>query len=695
MSSPLDRVLASLPDAKPYGHRYFAKCPVHQGTHKDSLSISEVEDGRVLLHCFGGCETVDVLCALGLEWKDLFSEHSGNGHRPRRRPRNTAAEEAARITLMLAADYVLALFEPPGPEGPPTEAMAPYNALLEDLWVLFMKEESHEAVQTQWQTLHADLAHVAPKLVAEVVRRQQRKTQGDDKPVSGLPSIDADNEDVPVTAAQAWNALLAANDPPVIFRQGTPIRLEHDPKTGIHAVEVNANRWRHHLARAANFFRGDAKGNVEAALPPTWLVEDMLARPDPPLLPLTRIVQVPVFAPDGTLQTTPGYHPASTTFLALPKGLRIQEVPDIPTEDDVKFARRVIEEIWVDFPFSSTTSCDERRSPDTPDRQYQANVAHSYALLLLPFARDLIDDPTPMHLIEASAAGSGKGLLAHSLLRVSLGHHVGVLTEAREEDEWRKRLTTVFKEVRAAILLDNLRRPLDSGQVAAALTAWTWEDRKLGTNETIHVPVRCVWVLTGNNPVLSTEIARRTIRIRLDPKMDRPWLRTGFTHPDLLAWVTENRSRLVWSALVLIQHWLARGRPAPEKLTPLGSYEQWSKVIGGILEAAGVPGFLSNLEEFYELADHEGAVLRAFVELWWEKYHSQDVGTVELLPIAKEIDGLDLHGKDDGGMRRSLGKLLARQRDRVIGTARICMAGTVHRATRWKLIDLSPRSVSS
>lgn len=507
-----------------------------------------------------------------------------------------------------------------------------------------------------------------------------------------LPSIDADNEDVPITAALAWDALLAANDPPVIFRQGTPIRLEHDPKTGIHAVEVNANRWRHHLARAANFFRGDAKGNVEPALPPTWLVEDMLARPDPPLPPLTRIVEVPVFAPDGTLQTTPGYHPASATFLALPKGLYIPEVPNHPTDKDVTFARLLIDEIFVDFPFSSAMPCDEQRSTQPPDRSYQANVAHSYALLLLPFVRDLIDDPTPAHLIEASAAGSGKGLLAHALLRVSMGHYIGVLTEAREEDEWRKRLTTVFKEVRAAILLDNLRRPLDSGQVAAALTAWSWEDRKLGTNETIRVPVRCVWCVTGNNPVLSTEIARRTIRIRLDPKVDRPWLRTGFKHPDLLAWVTENRGRLVWSALVLIQHWLARGRPAPEKMTPLGSYEQWSKVIGGILESAGVPGFLSNLEEFYELADHEGAVLRMFVALWWEKYKNQDVGTVELLLIAEEVDGLDLHGKDDGGKRRSLGKLLAKQRDRVIGSSRICLAGTVNRAARWKLIDLSPQS---
>jgi putative DNA primase/helicase len=283
-------------------------------------------------------------------------------------------------------------------------------------------------------------------------------------------------------------------------------------------------------------------------------------------------------------------------------------------------------------------------------------------------------------------------LLAHALLGVSLGHHIGVLTEAKEEDEWRKRLTTVFKEVRAAVLLDNLRRPLDSGQLAAALTAWSWEDRKLGTNETIRVPVRCVWCMTGNNPVLSTEMARRTIRIRLDPNTDRPWLRTDFKHPDLLAWVAENRGRLAWSALVLVQHWLAKGRPFPEGLRPLGSYEQWSKVIGGILATAKIPGFLSNLEEFYELADHEGAVLRAFVKAWWERYQNQEVGTTELFPIAQEVEGLELRGKDDGGKRRSLGRVLAKQRNRVVDTYRMCLVGTEHRASRWKLINLSTSS---
>jgi hypothetical protein len=38
------------------------------------LSIRENEDGRVLLHCFGGCETSDVIASIGLSFADLFDK---------------------------------------------------------------------------------------------------------------------------------------------------------------------------------------------------------------------------------------------------------------------------------------------------------------------------------------------------------------------------------------------------------------------------------------------------------------------------------------------------------------------------------------------------------------------------------------------------------------------------------------------
>lgn len=54
------------------GGQYMARCPAHQDK-TPSLSITE-KDGKVLLYCFGGCKTEDVISAAGLRPSDLFSE---------------------------------------------------------------------------------------------------------------------------------------------------------------------------------------------------------------------------------------------------------------------------------------------------------------------------------------------------------------------------------------------------------------------------------------------------------------------------------------------------------------------------------------------------------------------------------------------------------------------------------------------
>ena len=48
-----------------------AQCPAHEDK-SPSLSVREVEDGRVLVHCFGGCDVHSVLGAVGMNISDLF-----------------------------------------------------------------------------------------------------------------------------------------------------------------------------------------------------------------------------------------------------------------------------------------------------------------------------------------------------------------------------------------------------------------------------------------------------------------------------------------------------------------------------------------------------------------------------------------------------------------------------------------------
>lgn len=57
--------------ARPTGRlRWSARCPAHED-RSPSLSISEGRDGRVLVHCFGGCRPEAILKAVGLTFADV------------------------------------------------------------------------------------------------------------------------------------------------------------------------------------------------------------------------------------------------------------------------------------------------------------------------------------------------------------------------------------------------------------------------------------------------------------------------------------------------------------------------------------------------------------------------------------------------------------------------------------------------
>ena len=69
--TPMELVLSKLPDVKPNGKGWQACCPAHEDRNP-SLSISEGEDGRVLLKCHAGCATENVVAALGIKMADLM-----------------------------------------------------------------------------------------------------------------------------------------------------------------------------------------------------------------------------------------------------------------------------------------------------------------------------------------------------------------------------------------------------------------------------------------------------------------------------------------------------------------------------------------------------------------------------------------------------------------------------------------------
>jgi hypothetical protein len=187
------------------------------------------------------------------------------------------------------------------------------------------------------------------------------------------------------------------------------------------------------------------------------------------------------------------------------------------------------------------------------------------------------------------------------------------------------------------------------------------------------------------------ELARRFVRIRLDPGVSRPWLRSEFRHRDLRSWVRDNRPGLVRALLVLIQNWIAEGRPLCRKT--LGSFEGWSSVIGGVLDAAEIPGFLDNLDALYEAADAEGQTWLEFVEAWWADFKNQPKRPSELNSLCDRHEMMLL--VRGSGSRKSqqtrLGLALDRARDRTFGSYRIRLVSDKGlKKGRWYTLEHLP-----
>lgn len=73
----VDAFLSRLDGVRGRDGAWTARCPAH-ADRSPSLSVKALPDGRILMHCFGGCDTEAVLGALGLTLTDLFPERLGD-----------------------------------------------------------------------------------------------------------------------------------------------------------------------------------------------------------------------------------------------------------------------------------------------------------------------------------------------------------------------------------------------------------------------------------------------------------------------------------------------------------------------------------------------------------------------------------------------------------------------------------------
>lgn len=404
------------------------------------------------------------------------------------------------------------------------------------------------------------------------------------------------------------------------------------------------------------------------------ILEMVMARPEE-FSKLNKLSQIPFVRPDGTVCTTPGYDTATYTFLELDPILDGIAIPDAPTKDQVAWARTMLlEELLGDFPLHT-----------------EADKSNALATLITPFVRDLI--PTsPLAVIDAKEAGSGKNLMADVISILTTGQAAQTLPYTVDDAEQRKVITSAFRSGNAMLLFDEAHE-IEGSSFARALTSHSYQDRILGGSNMAEFPNNRTWISLGNQVQIKGDMGRRVYRVRLEYPGARPESRDAsqFRHADLRQWACDNRRDLVTACLILVRAWFALGKPQAKLPFRMGSFEKWQETLAGILFVAGVPGFLENVPQWRSESDFERQNLVGHLE-WLEGKFKGSAFTSAQVTDALKRDREAEHppNMDDPfaeGFARRVGQAYAKVKDRVLdGLQLVKLSEAGHgKVIKWKI----------
>jgi hypothetical protein len=424
------------------------------------------------------------------------------------------------------------------------------------------------------------------KAMSDYRKKQSRARLDAKRKASALPVIVIGTEHLRDHDQQALDSLAAWNTPPQIYIQsGRIVTIIMDEKKTPSIGEVGVARMRWFMSKAADYVNiyHSSEGDVETrAYPPVDVVKGILEGHSPhelPFPPLKGITELPIIRDDGTICQTSGYDVA-TGYVYIPGDLIIPEIPLTPTNDEIEKAKQLINEWLKNFPFAD-----------------DASKAAIIACLITVVVRDIIAGQVPLCLMDAPKQGTGKTILAQAIGIVATGKETTPNPPTQDEEEMRKRILTWLQQSPSVVLIDNITHVLESSALNTVLTSPTFGDRLLSTNTNITVENRAVWFASGNNLRVGDDTTRRCFKCRLDAKMERPHTRKiegGVNR--FFNWTKDNRAGLIAACLTFYRLWIAQGKPSPD-ITPIGSFEEWSTTIGGILQAVNISDFLANLDD--------------------------------------------------------------------------------------------------
>lgn len=400
---------------------------------------------------------------------------------------------------------------------------------------------------------------------------------------------------------------------------------------------------------------------------------------------LEAICTAPILRSDGSILDTPGYD-QKTGFLYVTQELSPPKVPEEPTIEDALLA---LEDLW--YPFHKFPLDDS------------ISTGVLLSALLSAVLRPCLST-CPAYGFDAPAAGSGKTLLGRCIATLSCGKDVPVMPPAKDEEEWRKRLFSGLRGGDSVLLVDNVRDPIGNAAIDSFITSASFKDRVLGESNTLELPNKALFLMTGNNLVLTGDTHRRVLLVRIDSKQERPYTREFEFNP--LDVIMEQRQQMVVAALTIVRAYIVAGQPRPAK-GRIASFELWDDLVRQPLcwlrnqyrhyNTRGLPIYDDPLESIkHSEADNpETAKLEAMLSAWHHEFQSEPKSVAEVIAFCEQnrLSAVLLNDAvtEVAGQRghynsRILGRWIERNKNVRRTGLRFVQDGISHNVKLWKVI---------
>lgn len=387
---------------------------------------------------------------------------------------------------------------------------------------------------------------------------------------------------------------------------------------------------------------------------------------DWPFHKISGIITAPTLRRDGTILWREGYDPATKLLLISPP--EMPSFPKNPTRDDALASIRRIDKLFDGFPFADL-------------------VGRSVALsgMLTPIARAAMT-VSPLHVVSAPSAGSGKSFLVDLCVALISGNTAPATPIGKTEDETEKRLSSSMMAGSPIIVLDNVNGQLYGDALCQCVERPLVKFRVLGESRMMEIENKTTIFATGNNISLVDDMTRRSILCNLDANVERPELRQFDFDP--LAEILDNRGQYIADALTVVRAYKLAG--SPNKLPKLASFGEWSDLIRSALVWLGYADPLSSMDKVRE-ADGRLDSLRAFVSAWYDVAPGSKKTAAEIVDMAMDKAELQVAMKSFCNPRNPmdgvlLGNKLKSVLDKVVDGFKIVAEKDPHtKINRWYL----------